>query len=116
MRPPLVSGDVVEIDFGVPVGFEAGFTRPAVVIGDARHLIRSPSVVFAIPLTSTPRSLPSHVPIVPDHLNGLTEASVAQAEHLRSISALRVTKVLGNVGPVILYQLTDIVVMLLGAP
>ncbi len=51
----LTSGDVVELDLGVPEGREAGFRYPGVVVTAQRVLERGPNVIHVVPLTSTLR-------------------------------------------------------------
>ena len=49
------SGDVVDLDLGVPEGREAGFRHQAVVVTAQRILDANPSVIHVVPLTSTIR-------------------------------------------------------------
>lgn len=46
------AGDVLEVDFGVPMGSEAGGTRPAVVITGDAVLAQRPRVVQVVPVTT----------------------------------------------------------------
>lgn len=109
-------GDIVVVDFGTPIGSEAGFTRPAVITTADAFLRLRPSTVFAVPLTSTPRRFPSHVPIDPDDLNGLSESSCALVEQMRAVAIERCSAAHGNVGPVVSHQLLDVVSMIIGLP
>lgn len=81
-------GDIVLVDFGTPIGPEAGFRRPSVVITADAFLRFRPTSVFAVPLTSNPRTFPSHIEIEPDPLNGLRAASCALVEQLRAVACL----------------------------
>ena len=55
------SGEVYRIDFGSPLGSEAGLVRPAVVITDD-NILESISTTFqVIPFTSTVRNWPTDV-------------------------------------------------------
>jgi mRNA interferase MazF len=99
-----ISGDVVEVDLGVPAGSEAGLRRPAVVVTADRVLAQGPSVVQVVPLTSTVRGYATEVPVPADPTNGLEVDSAAQCQHIRAIAAQRIEQTLGNVGPVILAQ------------
>lgn len=94
----LNSGDVVQLDLGLPSGSEAGFRQPAVVVTAQRILDDGPSVVQVVPLTSTIRRFGSEVRIDPDASNGLGQPSAAQCQHLRAVSAGRIEQVCGNVG------------------
>ena len=89
----LTSGDVVDLDLGAPIGREAGFGHPAVVITAQRILRCDPAVVHVVPLTSTTRPFESEVVLEPDDANGLVVASAAQCQHLRSVSVHRVQTV-----------------------
>ena len=44
----LTSGDVVDLDLGLPVEREAGFLRPAVLVTAQTLLAASPNVVDAL--------------------------------------------------------------------
>ncbi len=109
-------GDVVDVDFGHPIGSEPGFVRPAVVLTADAFLRYRPRTVFAVPLTSTPRSFPSHVPIAPDAANGLSVPSHALVEQLRAVALERCSEPRGNVGASIGYQLLDVLSMITGMP
>ena len=74
----LTSGDVVDLDLGLPVEREAGFLRPAVLVTAETLFAASPNVVYVVPVTTRNRGFRSEVLIEPDRHNGLDEASVAQ--------------------------------------
>ena len=112
----LSSGDVVDLDLGVPQGREAGFPHPAIVITAQRILDASPSVVHVVPLTSTLRHFHSEVRVEPDDTNGLEHASAAQCQHLRAVSTQRVNKVRGRVGVIVLAQVREVVALQLDLP
>lgn len=109
-------GDVVTVDFGTPIGSEARFTRPAVIATADAFLRFRPSTVFAVPLTATPRSFPSHVGLEPDELNGLTASSCALVEQMRAVAVERCSGAWGNVGPVVSHQILDVLSMIAGMP
>ena len=109
------SGDVVVVDFGTPIGSEAGFTRPAVIVAADAFLRFRPSTLFAVPLTTT-RTFPSHVMIEPDELNGLAGPSWALIEQMRAVSVERCTLVQGNVGSVVMHEILDVLAMICGMP
>jgi mRNA interferase MazF len=110
------SGDVVDLDLGVPEGREAGFLHPAVLVTAQRILDAGPSVVHVVPLTSTVRRFGSEVVIEPDDTNGLRETSAAQCQHLRAVSPSRLAATRGNVGPAVLVQLRETIAVLLDLP
>ena len=107
------SGDVVDLDLGLPKGREAGFVHPAVLVTAQRILDASPSVVHVIPLTSKNRRFHSEVVVEPDAANGLRVESSAQCQHLRAVSPTRIVGTRGNVGPAVLAQLRDTIGVIL---
>lgn len=110
------SGDVVDLDLGVPEGRDAGFVHPAVLVTAQRILDAVSSVVHVVPLTSTIRSFDSEIMIDPDVGNGLQETSAAQCQHLRAVSSGRISAIRGNVGPALLAQLRETIAVLLDLP
>lgn len=107
-------GDIVEVDFGTPIGSEAGFRRPGIVIVADSFLRFRPSTLFVVPLTSTKRDFPSHIEIGPDELNELTVTSFAQVEQMRAVSAARCSEPLGNVGEATTRQILEVLDMIVG--
>ncbi|MEN8234922.1 MAG: type II toxin-antitoxin system PemK/MazF family toxin [Actinomycetota bacterium] len=112
----LTSGDVVELDLGAPAGREAGFRHPAVVVTSQRVLDAGPNVVQVVPLTTTIRGFGSEVPLEPDSANGLVHSSAAQCQHVRAVSPGRVEQIQGNVGPIALTQIRDVLGLILDIP
>ena len=112
----LTSGDVVELDLGLPFGREAGFRHPAVVVTAQRVLDAGPSVVQVVPLTSQLRGFASEVEIEADPENGLDRASAAQCQHIRAIAASRIETARGNVGGAALSQIREVLGLVLDVP
>jgi mRNA interferase MazF len=112
----LTSGDVVDVDLGVPEGREAGFAHPAIVVTAQRILDAEPSVVHVVPLTSTIRRFHSEVTVEPDATNGLSGVSAAQCQHLRAVSPRRISTARGNVGAAPLAQIRETIAVLLDLP
>ncbi len=110
------SGDVVDLDLGMPEGREAGFLHPAILVTAQRILDVSPSVVHVVPLTSTIRRFHSEIVIAADSANGLEMASAAQCQHLRAVSPRRITNSRGNVGVAVLTQVRETIAVLLDLP
>jgi mRNA interferase MazF len=109
-------GDVIEVDFGTPVGSEAGFLRPAVVCTADAFLRFRPTTVIVAPLTTTRRTFPSHIEVAPDTQNQLATTSYILVEQLRAVSAERCSPTNGNVGAVMAHQITEIIAMIIGIP
>ena len=109
-------GDIVMVDFGTPIGSEAGFVRPAVLITADSFLRFRPTSVFAVPLTSNPRSFPSHILVSADATNGLRVDSSALVEQLRAVALERCSTPSGNVGPAVAHQILDVLDMITGMP
>lgn len=105
----LTPGDVVELDLGAPAGFEAGLLGPAVVVTADRILRGGPNVIQVVPLTRMIRDSRSEIVVEPDEYNGLSVASAAQRQHLRSVATTRVSAQIGNMGPTVLRQIRDTV-------
>jgi len=112
----LTSGDVVQLDLGVPEGREAGFRHPAVIITAQRILDARPNVVQVVPLTSTVRGFAAEVTIEPDRGNGLRNQSSAQCQHIRAVSAARVDQAIGNIGPAAVIQIRETLGLILDIP
>lgn len=91
MRP----GEIWLVDLGEPVGRESGFRRPALVVGDPR--VQGP-LAFVCPLTTTKRAYPWRVELEASAINGLSETSYVQCEHMRSIASARGIVRLGFAG------------------
>ena len=111
-----ISGDVVDLDLGVPEGREAGFRHPAILVTAQRILDAHPTVVHVVPITTTIRRFHSEIVIAPDDANGLAEVSAAQCQHVRAISPRRILGVRGNVGAVLLGQLRETIAVILDLP
>lgn len=112
----LISGDVVELDLGAPARREAGFRHPAIVVTAQRVLDAGPSVLQVVPLTSTLRGFSSEVEIDADDANGLDQASSAQCQHIRAVAAGRIERTRGNVGPIVLGQVREVLGLILDVP
>lgn len=97
-------GEVWLVDFGVPVGREGGYVRPAVVIS-ADTLNAGPGgVVVVAPTTTARRNLPLHVEIEPGE-SGLDGTSYAKCEDIKSVSVERMVRRFGAVSPAVVHQI-----------
>jgi mRNA interferase MazF len=111
----LTSGDVVSIVLGVPTGNEVGFPKRAIIVTAQEILDRSPTVVHIVPLTSTRRNVQSELTIHPGS-SGLSRPSAAQCQHVRSVSASRISGSPGNVGPVDLVRIRGMLALIFDLP
>ena len=109
----LNSGDVVQLDLGVPRGSEAGLKRPAIVLTAQRVLAQGPRVIQVVPLTRNLRGYASEVTVVADSGNGLNVDSAAQCQHIRAVATERVIETRGNVGGAVLSQIRETIAVLL---
>ena len=106
-------GDVALADLGTPRGREAGHTRPVVLVTAQPVLDQGPSVVHVVPLTMMVRGHGSEVVLDPDRDNGLDATSAAQCQHLRALAVERLAAPIGNVGPVALARIREVLADLL---
>jgi len=109
-------GDVIDVDFGTPIGSEAGFLRPAVVCTADAFLRFRPTTIIVVPLTSSQRTFPSHIEVEPDTHNLLATTSYILVEQVRAVSHDRCSPTGGNVGSVVAHQILDIIAMIIGIP
>lgn len=111
----LNSGAVALVDLGVPSGHEAGFARPTVIVTAQEALDANPSVLQVVPVTSKLRGYRTDVPLAPGS-SGLQIASLAQCQHIRSVSVARIVEIVGQVSPVELRQIRKVLGLLMDAP
>lgn len=78
-------GEIWLVDFDPTRGHEQAGRRPALIISDDNFNRGHSGLVFAIPLTTRQRGIPSHVPVNPPE-GGVRSASFVKCEDLRSIS------------------------------
>lgn len=89
------SGDVVWLALSATVGHEQSGHRPALIVAGEGYLTMTDTLALVVPLTSTDRGWPNHVPVTGQH--GLGTASLAMTEQLRAVSRTRITAVSGTV-------------------
>lgn len=103
-------GEVLLCDFGSPVGHEAGYRRPAVVV--SHSALNRHGILVVLPVTRTARGYPTHV-----ELDGvLPVTSYVQCELVRSISSDRVVRPLGELDAVDLARVDVVLRRLLDLP
>jgi mRNA interferase MazF len=87
-------GEIHLTDFGSPLGHEAGFHRPAVVVSP--EALNTHGICIVLPITRTKRGYPTHV-----ELGGsLPVMSYVQCELIRAISTDRLIRQVGAVDDV----------------
>lgn len=87
-------GEVWLVDLGEPVGHEAAWQRPALVVSDDpanRH-----GLVVVCPVGSARRHYPTRIEVEPGP-SGLDEVSYVQCEQVRTVSTTRLVHRLGSV-------------------
>jgi mRNA-degrading endonuclease toxin of MazEF toxin-antitoxin module len=100
------SGDLVLIDFGVPIGSSAGFVRPTIVVTAQPTLDGFDQTFQVVPVTSTERTWPSDVP---------TELGNAQCHLMTTVDQAQIVQHLDeSIGPVLLAQVRETLAILLG--
>jgi mRNA-degrading endonuclease toxin of MazEF toxin-antitoxin module len=106
------AGDVLRVDFGVPIGSSPGFQRPAVVVTADAVLRPGQPTFHVVPITSNvEREYRSDVSV---DAAGLSAPSVAQCHLLAVVAAEQVLdEDLGNVGAVALAQIRSVIADLL---
>ena len=104
-------GDVRIVDFSVPMGSEAAYRRPAVIVSNdganttATRLRRG--VVTVVPVTSSvERVFPFQVAL-PARACQLTVDSKAQAEQVRAVAVERIDEHVGRVPPDLMSKVDD---------
>ena len=103
MRP----GDILWVDFGIPVGSAVGFRHPAVVVASPDWLIPGLATVTVVPCTTTVRSWAAEVPI--------EGYGVAQPWLIAAPSRAQIAAEEGvNVGVVTLTQIREVLADVLG--
>ncbi|MGJ7449835.1 type II toxin-antitoxin system PemK/MazF family toxin [Aquipuribacter sp. MA13-13] len=107
MSEPVVRrGEVWWVDLGEPIGHEAAAVRPGLVLSDDRFNVHG--LVSLCPITRTRSSYPTRVELEAGG-SGLAEVSYVQAEQVRTVSRKRLTTRAGQVDPVVLAQVEQVI-------
>lgn len=104
---------MVDVDFGIPLGSEPGFLRPAVVVTADLVLQARPRTIHVVPLTTnTARSLPTEIVFSGPELE---HASAAQCHLCTVVSTERIVADgdRGNIGVALLAQVRAVLADLL---
>lgn len=102
-RVELTPGEVWWAEPDPAVGREQAGRRPVVVVANEAYLDLVTHLALAVPVTSTDRGWPNHIPL--GGANGLPASSVAMAEQVRAISRDRLFERAGEVSPDCLAEL-----------
>lgn len=103
----LARGEIWLVDLGDPIGHEAAWRRPALVVSDPR--LAAVGLAVVLPITRTRRGYATNV-----ELDGaLPVISYVQCEQIRTISTDRAVEVLGRVSPVDLARVDQVLRYLL---
>lgn len=111
MTAPL-RGEVWLADLDPTRGHEQAGRRPVLVLSDDIFNKGPAGLVIVLPLTSTLRSIPSHVRLSPPE-GGLKNESAALCEAVRSISKDRLLRRWGAVSPPSMRRIEDVLRILL---
>lgn len=91
-------GEVWLADLSPTRGHEQAGRRPVLIISEDLFNRGPADLVVVLPMTSTLRPIPSHVPITPPE-GGVRQATAVLCEAVRSISRDRLVARWGAVGP-----------------
>lgn len=112
----LNSGDITYVELGPPAEHEAGYRHPTVIVTAQAILDASPTVVHVVPVTSTLRRYSTEIDVEPGPGNGLDAVSAVQCQHVRSVSPVRLSEPVGNVGAVVLAQIREMLAVIFDLP
>lgn len=93
-RTDPAKGQVWLVDLNPTRGHEQAGVRQVLIVSSDLLNASPADLVFAVPLTSRQRNVPTHVPVNPPEA-GLNRRSFAKCEDLRSISKQRLARYLG---------------------
>src|SRR5436190_15344403 len=105
-------GEVWYADLGTTMGHEQAGERPVLVVSDNRFNRSSAGLVIVLPITTTHRGLPAHVPILPPE-GGVMRPSVVLCDAIRSVSKQRLSERWGPVSGATLTRVEDCMRLLL---
>ena len=112
-RKQPVRGEVWAADLNPTRGREQAGHRPVVVISEDVFNQGPAGLVVVLPVTSTDRGIPIHVPIEPPE-GGLKNRSVILCDAVRSIAKERLTRRWGRISPTTLAAIEDRLRILMG--
>jgi mRNA interferase MazF len=110
--PEPLRGEVWYADLGTTIGHEQAGDRPVLVVSDNRFNRSLAGLVIVLPITTTHRGLPAHVPILPPE-GGIRRSSVILCDAIRSVSKQRLSARWGPVSEATLAQVEECMRLLL---
>jgi mRNA interferase MazF len=111
--PAAVRGEIWLADLNPVRGHEQAGRRPVLVVSVDPFNQSRADLVVVIPITSTLRGIPFHVPVQPPE-GGLTNTSALLCEAVRSISKDRLISRWGSVLPATMATVEDRLRVLMG--
>jgi len=97
-------GSIVWVNLNPTQGREQSGTRPAVVIASDGYLASVPDLMILVPVTTTDRAWPHHVPIEGPAV-GLPRPSFAMTEQPRTVARSRITGMAGTASQITMSQI-----------
>ncbi|MFA6006287.1 MAG: type II toxin-antitoxin system PemK/MazF family toxin [Candidatus Paceibacterota bacterium] len=91
--------DIVVVNFDPARGAEKRGVRPALILQNNKVNQSKIETVIVVPLTNTPKDVPSAVWIIASKENGLKSDSRLEISQLRMIDRRRISKTLGTLEP-----------------
>jgi len=108
-------GDIWLVDWSPSRGSEQSGMRPALVVQTdaANRNPRYPNVIV-VAISTKGKDVPFHVPLTPEHSNGLSENSWCKCEQVLTISKDRLTRRLGRIDDRKVRQIDEALRLVLG--
>ncbi len=106
-------GELWLVDLNPVKGHEQAGRRPALVISVDLFNQGAAELAVILPVTSTNKHIPLHVPVDPPEAN-LQKTSYIKCEDIRSLSSERLINRLGTVSPATMELVEDRIRILLG--
>ncbi len=106
-------GEIWSADLNPTRGHEQAGQRPVLVISEDIFNKGPADLIIILPITSTDRGVPSHVPMKPPE-GGLKNPSMILCEAVRSIAKERLVSRWGKVSPATLTAVEDRLRILMG--
>ena len=118
MPSPAVPGidELWKVDFGEPHPGEPAEERPALILGPDNLSVNPYVPVILVPLTTTSRSIRTHIAVDSTPETGLDYPSYIQCEYIRSVARDRLRHRTGTAGPEVTYAVRAVLRALLGIP